>query len=99
MEPQLINVSIDLTKIDKNKIKDHANGGKYYNLVVATRQQPDNYGNTHTVYERSTEEEQRAGKARNYLGNGKVVTFMNNTPATDQPAPPADGSADDDLPF
>lgn len=56
----MINISIDLKKVNKAKIKEHTNGAKYYNLVVDQKKEPDQYGNTHTVYEQQTKEEHPA---------------------------------------
>ena len=100
----MIKISIDLNKINKAKIKAHTNGAKYYDIIVDTRQTPDNYGNTHTVYEGMTKEEREAKTPKNYIGNGKEYTFgNNNAPATatvhanKQVPPPV--VEDDTLPF
>jgi hypothetical protein len=97
----MIKLSIDLTKIDKSKIKEHQNGGKYYEIIVDERKEADQYGNTHTVYEGMTKEERESGKKKNYLGNAKEYVFGQNTNTPPAPAqnnfyPPA---TDLDLPF
>ena len=63
----LINVSINLNKIDKNKI---INGekGKYLNLTVSVNDEVNSYGQNASIFE-SCEK----GEDKNYLGNGKVV--------------------------
>lgn len=75
----LINISIDLNKIDKTKIKQHTNGAKYYALTVDTKREPDQYGNTHTVYDSQSKEERQARTPKNYLGSGKEFKFNNET--------------------
>lgn len=107
----MIKISIDLNKITKSKIKSHTNGAKYYDIIVDTRQTPDNYGNTHTVYEGMTKEEREARTPKNYIGSGKEYTFgNNNAPATATATVHANASSpqtiphgakpiDDDLPF
>jgi len=42
----MINISIDLNKIDKSKIKKHTNGADYYSLTVDTLKETDKFGNT-----------------------------------------------------
>lgn len=107
----MIKISIDLNKINKAKIKPHANGAKYYDIIVDTRQTPDNFGNTHTVYEGMTKEEREARTPKNYIGNGKEYIFGNQGASATvhanaaPPAPPAPKNAPttppiaDDLPF
>lgn len=88
----MITFSIDVTKIDKSRIKD----GKYLNLVLDTLREPDKFGNTHSVYMSQTKEE-RADKAKRiYIGNGKEWAGSKT-----QSAPPQSNSINtgSDLPF
>jgi len=73
----MINISIDLTKIDKSRIKEHKNGSKYYNLTVDEKREPDQFGNTHTVYQTPTKEEREAKAPKVYIGSGKEFKFNN----------------------
>lgn len=102
----MIKISIDLNKINKAKIKPHANGAKYYDIIVDTRQTPDNFGNTHTVYEGMSKEEREAKIPKNYIGNGKEYIFGNQGASATvhaNAAPPAQNNAPktplSDLPF
>jgi hypothetical protein len=100
----MITLSIDLSKIDKSRIKKTEKGQQFYNIVVDTRQSPDNYGNTHTVYESQSKEERAAKKPKNYIGNGKEYVFNGNnsaTPAVNTNVAPAQNAPTpiDDLPF
>ena len=89
----IINLSINLDKIDKTKIIA-GKKGKYLNLTVgANRDGEDQYGNTHYIFQSQSKEEREGGAEKNYLGNGKEFVFDNPTPA------PATSSSDDDLPF
>ena len=74
----IINVSIDLNKIDKNKIKSHANGAKYYQLTINVADKSDQYGNDVSVTEPQSKEERMAKKKKQYLGSGKVVWSATN---------------------
>tara|TARA_A100001391_G_C5074968_1_gene279032 strand:- start:1846 stop:2121 length:276 start_codon:yes stop_codon:yes gene_type:complete len=89
----IINLSINLDKIDKTKIIT-GKKGKYLNLTVgANRDGEDQYGNTHYIFQSQSKEEREGGAEKIYLGNGKEFVFDNSTPA------PATSGADDDLPF
>jgi hypothetical protein len=80
----MINISIDLSKIDASRIKTGKNGAKYYNITVDRKKTPDQYGNDHTVYNTPTKEERESKKDKVYLGSGKEFLFNNqkqdNTP-------------------
>ena len=57
------------------KFTKHKNGNHYATIVVEDRKEPDQYENTHTVYNGQTKE-QRAEKAKKeYCGNGKEFKF------------------------
>jgi len=77
---QIISVSIDLTKIDKSRIKTTGkdgqpfnNGAKYLELSVTVNDAPDKYGNDVSVAHNQSKEEREAKADRIFLGNGKVV--------------------------
>jgi hypothetical protein len=65
----LISVSLDLSKIDKTKVKD----GKYLNAVVAIGDDTNQYGQNASMYISQSKEEREAKEVRTYIGNGKVV--------------------------
>jgi len=65
----LISGSIDLTKIDKSKLKD----GKYLNVQISVNDATDNYGNNVAITLNQTKEEREAKEKKTYLGNAKVV--------------------------
>ncbi len=65
----LVNVSLDLSKIDKEKVKDN----KYINVIVALGNETNQYGQNASVYISQTKEEREAKSNRTYIGNGKVV--------------------------
>jgi hypothetical protein len=96
----LINCSICLSDIPKEKIKLHDNGKKYLSVVVSDLREKDAYGNTHSIYVSQTREEREAKTDKIYIGKGKEVTFDH------QPQPSIEAVADlppaissDDLPF
>lgn len=96
----LINCSICLSDIPKEKIKLYDNGKKYLSVVVSDLREKDAYGNTHSIYVSQTREERDANERRTYIGRGKAVNFDR------QPQPSPDAVAElpvaaevDDLPF
>ena len=79
----LINVSLCVSDIPRDKIFVADNGKKYISICVSELRQPDQYGNTHCVF----------------IGRGKSVIFRPAEPTPDQVSdlPIADNI--DDLPF
>jgi len=90
-------VSIDLTKIDKTKIKEHQNGSKYYAMSVIVSDEKDQYGNDVSITQDQTKEEREAKAKKVYLGNGRVV-FRKDGEAS-KPSPVQGGGEINDLPF
>ena len=70
---KIIGASIDLTKIDKSKIKEGKNGQKYIDISIVLNDEADKFGNTVAITEGQTKEERGAKAKKTYLGNGKVV--------------------------
>ncbi len=95
---KIINISIDVKMINKEKIKVNANGSHYYNMTVMERKEPDNYGNTHYVVEAQTKDERAAKAPKNYLkSSGKEFVFGGEAQVASNDVTLDDG--DDDLPF
>ena len=92
---KIINVKVDVTKLDKSKFFV-GKKGTYANITVAENMDGESeYGDTHYVFESQSKEERDAKTTKNYLGNGKEFVFNNNggtqTVTTE--------TVDDDLPF
>jgi hypothetical protein len=73
----LINFSLDVAALPKEKFVSAANGKVYVNLTMAVNDET-RYGNNTSIYVNQTKEEREAKKQRQYLGNGKVVWTDNN---------------------
>jgi hypothetical protein len=71
-QSKMITGSIDLDKIDKDRIQIGKNGHRYLNLVMWLNDQPDNYGNHLSIQQGVTQQERNAGVKAHYIGNGKV---------------------------
>ena len=91
-----ISVNIDLTKIDKAKIKPFTRKdgteGKGYNLVIFLNEQGDQFGNNGFIAESVPKDSTVKGAI---LGNVKIL----GKPATVAPDAPIPGNAPDGLPF
>ena len=90
---KIINIKIDVTKLDKDKFYK-GEKGTYANLTIAENKDGESqYGDTHYVFESQYKEERDAKTPKNYLGNGKEFVFGSNgaTQTTE--------TVDDDLPF
>ena len=90
----LINVSINLDKIDKSKIIK-GQKGKYLNLTISVNDEINTYGQNASIFE-SCEK----GEDKNYIGNGKVIwTDGKITKASKTEQAQNTEQVDDDLPF
>lgn len=64
----MIGMSIDMTKVDTNKLKN----GKYLNLTVSVNDETSSYGHNVSAWLEQSKEDREAGNKRDYCGNGKV---------------------------
>ena len=97
----LINVSVNLDKLDKTRIIKGKNGN-YYNFTVSVNDQTSQYGDNASLFNTQSKEEREAKAEKVYVGNGKVVwTDGNITMAERQEQPQAAQAAPVavDLPF
>jgi hypothetical protein len=76
---KMIAVSIDLSKIDKAKIKSKdkegnpfKNGAQYYDITISVNDTKNEYGQDVSVFDAQSKEQREAKENKNYLGNGKV---------------------------
>tara|TARA_B110000037_G_scaffold27879_1_gene33053 strand:+ start:43 stop:354 length:312 start_codon:yes stop_codon:yes gene_type:complete len=100
----IINLSINLEKLDKSKIIK-GKKGSYVNLTVFANDETK-FENNASVAQSQSQEEREASKASGvyppYLGNGKVV-YVSDAGVTvaEKSSAPQESSSDDsgDLPF
>ena len=64
----IIQMSIDVTKIDKSKLKD----GKYLNVSISVNNETKFDNNVSMCYNQS-KEERESGAKKTYFANGKVI--------------------------
>lgn len=97
----IISASINLSKIDKNKITTGKDGNKYLNLTISVNDEKNQFDQDVSIcHEQSKEERERKDK-RVYVGSGKIVwKSQPNVSATErQPEAPSINNQKDDLPF
>ena len=70
---KLINVSIDVTKIPREKIIQGQKGGKYVSLDVWIEDEPNQWGKDASVSIGQTKEEREQKARKVYCGNGKKL--------------------------
>jgi mannose-1-phosphate guanylyltransferase len=68
----LINFSLNVAKLPKEKFIAGKDGAVYVNLTMSVNDET-RYGNNTGIYVSQTQEEREAKKKKTYLGNGKVV--------------------------
>ena len=65
----IISASIDVTRIDKEKLVK----GKYLNVSIIVDDKNDKFGNNVSITLSQSSEERAAKAPKTYMGNGKVV--------------------------
>jgi hypothetical protein len=91
----LISGSIDLTKIDKEKLVN----GKYLNIQISINDNSDQYGNNVGITIGQTKEEREDKAKKTYIGNAKVVWTDGSIKVAEKVQENAPIEAKDDLPF
>jgi hypothetical protein len=92
----MINISICLSDIPKDRITtSEKNGKKYLSLTVDEMRQADEWKNTHTVYVTQSKDEREAKTPKTYIGKGREYRFEK----AEQAEPKKSPEPDDDLPF
>lgn len=101
----ILNTSINLSKVPKDKIIE-GKKGKYLPVTITINDELDQFGNQGPIVVAQTKEEREAKQKKVYLGNVQVVwTNGDNVaaaPRQDQPvqaAPVGQAAPADDLPF
>jgi hypothetical protein len=103
----IINASINLNEIPKNKIID-GKKGKYLPITITINNDPDNFGNQGPITVGQTKEERESKMPKVYLGNVKVLWTdginvstppKEGFPPQSAPQRRAPAVVEDDLPF
>jgi len=104
----LLNLSIDVANLPKEKFVKAKNGKVYYNFTISVNDETNDYGQNVSAFDSMTKEEREAGKSKSYIGNGKVVWTDGSIVVAERkeqsaPAPKVEESTTDnsseDFPF
>ena len=93
----IINASIRVDKLPKEKFIKGKDGAVYYNLTISLNDET-RYGNNVAIMDSQTKEEREAKAQRNYLGNGKIVWHNDIIKLAEKEAV-VETEANNDLPF
>tara|TARA_R110002020_G_scaffold39912_1_gene118059 strand:+ start:226 stop:528 length:303 start_codon:yes stop_codon:yes gene_type:complete len=97
----LINFSLNVAKLPKEKFIAGKDGNVYVNLTMSVNDET-RYGNNTAIYVSQTQEEREAKKQKTYLANGKVVWnngSIVNAEKQEQLVPVTQEAEADGLPF
>lgn len=88
---QTIDISIDISKIDKTALYTSPKTKKQYlSLTLLLREEKDQYGNDGFIVQKISKERKAAGERGAILGNGKIMDW-------DAPKPKANVQDEDDI--
>jgi hypothetical protein len=96
-----VNLSIDVSKLDKSRLYKGAKG-TYANLTVFIDSNPDQYGKNGGVKEQATKDERDQKVKMQFVGNATI--FWSDNPdfqqaRVEQAQEPATDEFDDSIPF
>jgi hypothetical protein len=96
----IINLSIRVDKLPKEKFVMGKDGAVYYNCTLSINDDANQWGQNVSLTDSQTKEERDAKKQKNYLGNGNVVWTDGNIKAVKkETAPQQSAAVEVDLPF
>lgn len=88
---QTIDISMDVTKIDKTALYESPKTGKkYLSITVLIRDEKDKYGYDGFVVQKISKERKAAGEKGPILGNAKIMDW--DAPKQGQNGPPNSNS-------
>lgn len=95
----LINVSLRVDKLPKEKFVSGKDGAVYYNFTIGVNDESNQYGQNVSLTDSQTKEEREAKKAKTYLGNGNVIWTDGNIKVADKKVEVTAKEVESDLPF
>ena len=94
----IINVSLRVDALPKEKFISGKDGKVYYNFTVSVNDEPNQFGQNVSLTDSQTQEEREAKKPKVYLGNGNVV-WTNGEIKTAPKKDKVTATVESDLPF
>ncbi len=97
----LMNVSLRVDKLPKEKFVAGKDGAVYYNFTIGVNDEANQWGQNVSLTDSQTKEEREAKKPKSYIGNGNVVWTDGNIVAVKKEQNIAEKAqtVSDDLPF
>lgn len=97
----LINVSLRVDKLPKEKFVAGKDGAVYYNFTINVNDDANQFGQNVSAFDSQTKEERDVKKPKNYIGNGNVVWTDGNIVAVKKEQNVAEKAqtVSDGLPF
>ena len=95
----LINVSLRVDKLPKEKFVQGKDGKVYYNFTIGVNDESNQWGQNVSATDSQTKEERDAKKPKSYLGNGNVVWTDGNIKLADKKVEVTAKEVEADLPF
>ena len=95
----LINVSLRVDKLPKEKFVSGKDGAVYYNFTIGVNDESNQYGQNVSATDSQTKEEREAKKPKTYLGNGNVIWTDGNIKVADKKVEATAKEVESDLPF
>ena len=95
----LINLSLRVDKLPKEKFVQGKDGAVYYNFTIGLNDESNQWGQNVSATDSQTKEEREAKKAKTYLGNGNVVWTDGNIKLADKKVEAIAKEVESDLPF
>ena len=95
----LINLSLRVDKLPKEKFVQGKDGAVYYNFTIGVNDESNQWGQNVSATDSQTREEREAKKPKSYLGNGNVVWTDGNIKLADKKVEATAKEVESDLPF
>jgi hypothetical protein len=95
----LINLSLRVDKLPKEKFVQGKDGAVYYNFTIGVNDESNQWGQNVSATDSQTKEERDAKKPKSYLGNGNVVWTDGNIKLADKKVEVTAKEVESDLPF
>ncbi len=95
----LINLSLRVDQLPKEKFVAGKDGKVYYNFTINVNDDANQFGQNVSAFDSQTKEERDVKKPKNYIGNGNVVWTDGNIKAVKKEQPATAKEVASDLPF
>ena len=95
----LIEGSINLSKLPKEKMSTAKNGDTWYTFTMGVNEDTSEYGDNCAIWSRQSKDERDAKEKKGYVGNGKVLWTDGSVKLAEKKEVVSKVMQKDDLPF